>query len=373
VTIDEIRAGIERLAPWFHQIELAPHLLTKQQSVVGEPADHPRPTWNIIKRCLPADLTVKSVLDVGCNAGFYSVEAKRRHAARVLGVDASRRAISQAKFVNQALGMDMEFRRLSVYDVTRDRVGQFDVVLALGLIYHLKHLVLALENLFSITRELLILETAALSKDEVASVAFKPRVASATLHPLAYVENSPDAAESVFNWFIPSVGATVALLKNVGFAEVSVVDVSSGRAVLACRRDPTTAHLGVARLAAHLAVQTGPTQCRAGEWVRLVVKAENKGYITWTAQGEAGSSRGMVRLGAHLLSVEDDEISWDYGRVNLPHDIAPGETVTLELIVPAPTTPGHYKVEFDMLAEHLAWFEDFGSPILTHKLEVTAG
>lgn len=85
-------------------------MLTKTESVAGEPADHPRETWDIIKNCLPVDLSGKSVLDVGCNAGFYSVEAERRNAGRVLGVDATRREIMQADLVRRALGLDIEFR-----------------------------------------------------------------------------------------------------------------------------------------------------------------------------------------------------------------------------------------------------------------------
>src|SRR5262249_61439718 len=83
--------GIERLGPWFHAIDLGGGLRTKTASVGREPADHPRPTWELVKECLPSDLTGQSVLDVGCNAGLYSVEAKRRGAARVLGVDVQRR------------------------------------------------------------------------------------------------------------------------------------------------------------------------------------------------------------------------------------------------------------------------------------------
>ena len=94
------------------------------------------------------------MLDVGCNAGFFAVEAKRRGAARVLGVDAQRHHVRQACFVRRALGLEIEFRRLSVYDLSRPQgVGQFDITLALGLLYHCKHLVQALENLYDVTRD----------------------------------------------------------------------------------------------------------------------------------------------------------------------------------------------------------------------------
>ncbi len=90
MTDEEILAGIERLRPWFHCIELRAGIKTKSETYGSEPPDHPQGTWEKIKRYFSADLSGKSVLDVGCNAGFYAVEAKRRNAGRVLGVDAQR-------------------------------------------------------------------------------------------------------------------------------------------------------------------------------------------------------------------------------------------------------------------------------------------
>src|SRR6476469_1893325 len=160
MTRDQILAELKRLEPWFHCIDLGDGLATKTKSAIGEPVDHPRPTWEKVKVCLPDDLSGKTVLDVGCNAGFYSLEAKRRGAARVLGIDSQRNLIRQAAFVRDVRGVDIDYRRMSVYDLDSHAIGQFDVTLALGLLYHCKHLVLALEKLFIVTRELLILETA---------------------------------------------------------------------------------------------------------------------------------------------------------------------------------------------------------------------
>ncbi|HEX6625447.1 MAG TPA: DUF1698 domain-containing protein, partial [Pyrinomonadaceae bacterium] len=147
MTREEILSELERLQPWFHRIDLGGGLFTKTESVMGEPVDHPAGPWQTIGKCVPADLAGKSVLDVGCNAGFYAFEAKRRGAARVLGVDGQRQHVRQALFVRKALGMEgVEFRRMNVYELTRRNVGQFDITLALGLVYHCKHLVLALER-----------------------------------------------------------------------------------------------------------------------------------------------------------------------------------------------------------------------------------
>src|SRR5215216_5686597 len=99
MTREEILRRIESLEPWFHRIELGDGIYTKTGSSAGEPADHPLGTWQIISQCLPEDLSGKDVLDVGCNAGFYAIEAKRRGARRVVGLDARRSHIRQALFV----------------------------------------------------------------------------------------------------------------------------------------------------------------------------------------------------------------------------------------------------------------------------------
>src|SRR6478736_3762873 len=236
MTREEILAELKRLEPWFHYVDLGQGLATKSRSAIGEPIQHPLPTWEKVRVCLPQDLSGKSVLDVGCNAGFYSIEMKRRGAERVLGVDSQRNLIRQAEFVRNALDLDIEYGRLSVYDLEPITMGQFDLTLALGLIYHCKHLVLALERLFLITRRLLVLETAIYPPEKAPeSFEYEEGGERPTLHPLAYVANRPDAKEAVYNWFLPSTAALSALLKNVGFDDIKVLPTANpDRAVIAC-------------------------------------------------------------------------------------------------------------------------------------------
>jgi len=97
---------------------------------------------------------------------------------------------------------------------------------------------------------------------------------------------------------------------------------------------------------------------------------ENIGLARWTAAGEAHGGKGAVSLGSHLLQADEEEVDWDYGRARLPRDLEPGETANIEFKVRAPETPGTYIVEFDMVAEHVTWFEDYGSQTLRHELVV---
>jgi tRNA (mo5U34)-methyltransferase len=375
MTREEILERVGRLGPWFHCIDLGGGLLTKTESAVGEPVEHPRPTWEKVRACLPEDVDGLSVLDVGCNAGFYAVELKRRGAGRVLGVDSQRNLVRQALFVRDVLGLDIEYRRMSVYDLDPRSLGQFDVTLALGLVYHCKHLVLALEKLFAVTRGLLVLETA-IYPPEKSPGSFDYEVGGLRplLHPLAYVENPGEAKEAVYNWFLPGVEALVSLLRNVGFDEVEVFPATQDdRAIFACRkREEYPDSRWIAYLAARLSVEEAPPSCAAGvAGVEFRVRAENTGLARWLREGEEGTDRGAVHLVAHVYGEEGEEpISWYHAGGYLPHDVAPGESVVIDIRMNAPAAPGRYLLEFDMVSEHLAWFEDLGSEVIRHPLTV---
>ena len=137
-----LRDEVEALAPWFHNIDLGNGLLTAPDHFLG---DYPRFKYARFADAIPADLTGKSVLDIGCNAGFYSVEMKKRGAARVVGIDWDDRYLAQARLATAALGFNgVEFRKLSVYDV--GALGErFDLVIFMGVLYHLRHPLLALD------------------------------------------------------------------------------------------------------------------------------------------------------------------------------------------------------------------------------------
>lgn len=383
MTRDEIQAELKRLEPWFHHIDLGDGLYTKTESVMGEPVDHPRGPWQTIQKLLPPDLNGKTLLDVGCNAGFYAFEAKRRGAKRVLGVDGQRQHVRQGLFVRKVLGLEVEFRRLNVYELESRTVGQFDITLALGLLYHLKHPILALENLYQVTKELLIVETAIMPPERTPESFMHPLgEQQMLLHPLVYVENPAAAKEQVFNWFLPSVPALVALLRNTGFAEVDVVEVKNERAIVVCRKDKSqkSADDTLKNFCAGLKLESGPQTCSPGTELRFILRVENIGLARWPATagevdkaegaGEVGRGKGVVLLGSHLLRETEEEVDWDYGRARLTRDLEPGETAELEFKVRAPETPGRYIVEFDMVTEHVSWFEDHGSGTLRHELEV---
>src|SRR5215208_1707917 len=139
-TSEQIRQRVDELGAWFHNLNLH-GVQTAPNHFLG---DYPANKWSAFATAIPADLRGRTVLDVGCNAGFYSIEMKRRGADRVVGVDHDPDYLEQARFAAEVSGVEIEFRELSAYDVAA--LGErFDVVLFLGVLYHLRHPLLALD------------------------------------------------------------------------------------------------------------------------------------------------------------------------------------------------------------------------------------
>lgn len=110
---DAIAERIAELGPWFHNFRLD-GIQTAPAHFLG---DYPQVKYERFCDAIPRDLSGKTVLDIGCNAGFYALEMKRRGANRVLGIDTDERYLAQAEFAAEVLGLDVAFRQLSVWDL----------------------------------------------------------------------------------------------------------------------------------------------------------------------------------------------------------------------------------------------------------------
>ena len=135
-----IAERIQALGPWFHNMNLA-GVQTAPDHFLG---DYPRVKFDSFRDVIPRDLTGKTVLDIGCNAGFYSLEMKRRGAARVLGIDTDEHYLKQARFAAELEQADIEFLRMPVWNIA-DLREKFDLVIFMGVLYHLRHPLLALD------------------------------------------------------------------------------------------------------------------------------------------------------------------------------------------------------------------------------------
>jgi tRNA (mo5U34)-methyltransferase len=162
----ELRSELERLRPFHHRIELPYGLSTFAPELSRRPVEGIR-VDSFVRHAFPAlldlyggSLAGKRVLDVACNCGGFSFEAARAGADRVLGFDVADRYIEQANLIRRALGVDQpEFRVMSIDDVTPEKTGSFDVVLCLGILYHLEDPVGAMRSLSAVAEHVMLVDT----------------------------------------------------------------------------------------------------------------------------------------------------------------------------------------------------------------------
>ncbi|CAN5154414.1 TIGR04290 family methyltransferase [soil metagenome] len=209
-----IARRISELGPWFHDLEV--------RGVRTAP-DHPlgdflRDLWRQVATAFPADMTGLTALDIGCNAGFYSQQLSRR-GATVTAIDHDPHYLAQARFAASAAGAEIEFLELDVYDV--GSLGRrFDYVIFMGVFYHLRHPLLALDRVAALPRRRLVFQsmlrgcggTLPLESDypfEERAIFEHPRFPA-----MYFVEG--EYANDPTNWWIPNQAGMEAMLRSAG-------------------------------------------------------------------------------------------------------------------------------------------------------------
>lgn len=201
----DIQSQAEGL-PWFHSIDLGNGVITKgakAASILESEAD-------VVFRYFEPG---SSVLDIGAWDGFFSFMAKRRGASRVLATDhfswvgggwGTKRSFD---FARATLKLEIDEKVIDPSDMTADTVAASDVVLFLGVLYHLKHPLYILERVAPLAKKQFIVET----QLDVTDI---PRPAAA-FYPGRELGNDPT------NWWGPNVPAVIAMLQTVGFQRVA--------------------------------------------------------------------------------------------------------------------------------------------------------
>ena len=205
-SVDQIRKEVEALK-WHHSIDLGNGIVTPGQDNSAKK----------MKRLnFPESFKGKTVLDIGSWDGFFAFEAERRGAEKVLATDsfiwqgsvdwAGKQGFDLAKRV---LNSKVDEQVVDILDISPETVGMHDVVFFLGVLYHMRHPLLSLEKVESVTKEMVILETAV-------DMLWHRRPAIA-FYPTDEVGSDPT------NWCGPNTAAVVGMLKTVGFKRVEVV------------------------------------------------------------------------------------------------------------------------------------------------------
>jgi tRNA (mo5U34)-methyltransferase len=214
---DAIRERIAALGEWFHNIDLRGQP-TAPNHFLG---DYPAMKWRTFAHAIPEDLHGRTVLDVGCNGGFYSIEMKRRGADRVVAIDSDERYLDQARFAAEISEQRIEFLQLSVYDVAT--LGErFDVVLFMGVLYHLRHPLLALDLLHEhATRDLLVFQSMLRGSDRTEALSgdypfSETDIFNRPAYPrLHFIEHRYSGDPT--NWWVPNRSAAEAMLRSAGY------------------------------------------------------------------------------------------------------------------------------------------------------------
>jgi tRNA (mo5U34)-methyltransferase len=232
----QARIDAARLLGYYHHIAItdrAGHTLTTS----GPHRTH-RAMPVLEQAGFPRDLSGKSVLDIGCNAGFYSTWAWLRGARRVVGIDRSPHYIDQALLVREVLGLtsaEIEFRVADGHDLTAD-AEVFDVVINMGVVYHLQNPMDFLTKIARLTRELMFLESEMLIDPALSDYAW-------------FIEGKYLVDRS--NWWIYGPGCLAGMARAAGFREATFSGFTwkpkpgtttpegtlrQGRGVLICRK-----------------------------------------------------------------------------------------------------------------------------------------
>lgn len=228
---------IKELGPWFQNLHLPDGLQTAPDHPFG---DFPAWKWAEIAPHLPHCLEGWEVLDIGCNAGFYSFELARR-GARVTALDSNRFYLRQAAWARRVLGLGdrVQLLEAQVHDLSRALEPRFDLVLFMGVFYHLRYPLLALDTIARLRPRLMVFQSLTMGGEDVAEASgtdidFDQRdlLCRSDWPQMAFIENT--ICGDPTNWWVPNHAAMLALLRAAGFEVIA----RPGHEIYLCRPDP---------------------------------------------------------------------------------------------------------------------------------------
>ena len=245
---------IAALGPWFHNLHLPDGAQTAPDHPLG---DFPAFKWAQVAPFIPEDLAGWRALDIGCNAGFYSFELARRGAC-VTGIDLDPHYLAQAGWAARELGLAdrVRFERRQVYDLSHDP-AVFDLVLFMGVFYHLRYPLLGLDIVAQKVGRLMIFQTLTMAGEEVeepvADLGIDDRAALSRpgWPKMAFIEHR--LAGDPTNWWAANHAGVEAMLRSSGLRIVG----RPGHEIYACEPDPDYPARETRRSEAELLSATG--------------------------------------------------------------------------------------------------------------------
>jgi tRNA (mo5U34)-methyltransferase len=215
--LQDLRAEIQALGPWFHNLHLPNGIQTAPHQKLG---DYPAYKWNTLKKHLPKNLSGWNILDIGCNAGFYSFELAAR-GGNVFAIDSDERYLKQARWAQKFYDPNnrVTFEKMQIYDLAElDQI--FDLVIFMGVFYHLRYPLLGLDIAVSKTANLLIFQSLMMPGEEIHDAQrdydFEEleQFLDRGWPKMAFIEHR--FANDPTNWWVPNRSAVEAMLRSAG-------------------------------------------------------------------------------------------------------------------------------------------------------------
>jgi tRNA (mo5U34)-methyltransferase len=215
--ITPLEKEIVSLGPWFHNLHLSNDIMTAPNHPLG---DFPRFKWDQISPYFPEDLKGWKILDIGCNAGFYSFELARR-GADVLGIDIDEHYLKQARWAADKIEMSgtVKFRKMQVYDIL-NLDDNYDLILFMGVFYHLRYPLLALDIVSEKFNKMMAFQSMTMPGEEKFEVAENIEITDRELlldpgfPKMAFIEKA--ISGDFTNWWAPNSAAVEAILRSAG-------------------------------------------------------------------------------------------------------------------------------------------------------------
>ena len=212
-----VLAAISTVPSWYHQIEVSPGIVTPG-------INNAKTVLSLMD--LPKDLAGKRVLDIGARDGFFSFECERR-GAEVIAIDYVSGDRTGFNVARDLLGSQLKLHHDNAYNVTPEKYGTFDIVLLLGLLYHLRDPLFVLDAIRGVCRAALYVETAIWPVDSPEPVM--------RFHPLRDLNDDPS------NYWSPNPACLRAMIEEANFVvnRYSQVNEARGLVVASVRGDST--------------------------------------------------------------------------------------------------------------------------------------
>ncbi len=228
------REAIAKQSKWHHRIEVAPGVVT--------PGLQDTPAL-LAQIGLPEDMSGMRVLDIGARDGFFTFESERRGAAEVVALDNEPPTNTGFAIAAELLGSKATYVTENVYSLDPERYGRFDLVLFLGVIYHLRHPLLALDRIHDVCapEALLLIETHMIDEGLVdgegewrALADFDPQLRSLPL--VQYYPANMLGGDPTSQW-APNRIALEGWLRGAGFEPLSTWQVAFRGGAVARRQE----------------------------------------------------------------------------------------------------------------------------------------